>query len=127
MALRMAGDDSLHGRSDAHAGSRLEWPLKPESGWGRWYRTKSRAGSFLGTGRRARESGGGADGLQNCSEEPKSLLRCRLWRVQEERKRLDLKHTWSFYLLCCSLSGRRSNRLSTWEPLASSKGVQSFW
>lgn len=63
MALCPEGDGSLHGRSDSHAGFRLEWPLKHESGWGRWYRTKSRARSFLGTGGRARESGGRADGL----------------------------------------------------------------
>lgn len=86
MAPCPEGDGSLHGRSDPHAGSRLEWSLKYESGLGRWYRTKSRARSFLGTGGRARESGGGADGGQNCTEEPESLLRCRLWRVREERK-----------------------------------------
>ena len=106
----------------------MEWPLKHESGWGRWYKTKSRARSFLGTGGRARESGGRADGLQKFSEEPEALLRCRLWKIQEERKGLDLKYTRSFYLpCCCSLRARGSHRLSTWEPPASSKGVQSFW
>lgn len=106
MAPCSEGDGSLHG-------------------WGRWYRTKPRARSFLRTGGRARESGGGADGLQNCTEEPETLLRCRLWRAQEERERRDLKHR-SFYLPCCSLSARRSNSLSTWEPLRPQKGSKAL-